>query len=527
MSERSRASWVVYALAALLIGAIVAAVLLVGPASSATSTQTRVVTAQRGVVQSTVSGSGNVQASSELNLGFKASGTVTHIYVKQGQQVAQGQLLATLDPQSAEVTLEQAKANLQSAEAALAREDETDGESSSSSSPAANSGARAEAATATIADTRGSTRSLTAGSQAETTPAATTPSTQTGSSTMPQTGTAAPKQAEKKPKKTEGSDSASGSATAEGSQKPSEGSSANSLSSEISSATREANVASARAAVKSDQLTVENDERSVANTRLTAPESGTIVSLGGEVGETVSGGGTSRATSESSESSSSSGGGGLGGSGGSGSSSGASESSASSNAFAVLSNLSSMKLVVPLSESEVGSVKRGQTATVTVEALKGAKLAAHVSEVSALPTSNSGVVSYDVTFTLDQLTAGLKPGMSATAEVVVQQAEGVNVPSSAISGGSVTVVEGSRQVSRPVTSGLAGDSTTIIVSGLRAGERVALPTASSSGSANLLSRLGSSRKSTGAIGGGLGGGFAGGGFASGAPRIAGGAGPGG
>ena len=37
--------------------------------------------------------------------------TVTHIYVSQGQQVAQGQLLATLDPQSAEVTLEQAKAS--------------------------------------------------------------------------------------------------------------------------------------------------------------------------------------------------------------------------------------------------------------------------------------------------------------------------------------------------------------------------------------------------------------------------------
>jgi multidrug resistance efflux pump len=37
----------------------------------------------------------------------------------------------------------------------------------------------------------------------------------------------------------------------------------------------------------------------------------------------------------------------------------------------VLSNLSSMQLVVPLSESEVGDVKAGQTATVTIEALSG------------------------------------------------------------------------------------------------------------------------------------------------------------
>ena len=183
-----------------------------------------------------------------------------------------------------------------------------------------------------------------------------------------------------------------------------------------------------------------------------------------------------------------------------------------------------MKLVVPLSESEVGSVRRGQIATVTVEALKGKKLAAHVSEVAATPTSNSGVVSYDVTFALDQLTAGLKAGMSATAEVVVQQAEGVNVPSSAISGGTVTVLEGGKQVRRPVTTGLAGDSTTIVLSGLKAGERVALPQATSGGGASLLSRLGSRTGARSALSDGLGGGFTGGG---GPPRIVGGAGPGG
>ena len=65
-----------------------------------------------------------------------------------------------------------------------------------------------------------------------------------------------------------------------------------------------------------------------------------------------------------------------------------------------------MQLVVPLSESEIGSVKVGQTATVTSKRSKGRKLAAHVSEVAMLSTSNSGVVSYDVTFQLDQLEAG-------------------------------------------------------------------------------------------------------------------------
>ncbi len=98
-----------------------------------------------------------------------------------------------------------------------------------------------------------------------------------------------------------------------------------------------------------------------------------------------------------------------------------------------------------LSESEIGSVHDGQVATVTVEALNGRKVAAHVVSVSQVPTSTSGAVSYDVTFQLDQGAEGLKVGMSATAEVVVKQAEGLNVPTSAIKGGTVTVVRGGKQ----------------------------------------------------------------------------------
>jgi macrolide-specific efflux system membrane fusion protein len=444
MSERATAPRLIYALAALCAGAIVAATLVVGPASGNQTGQRRTATASRGVVQSTVSGNGNIQAASQLDLGFKTSGTVTHIYVSQGEKVTQGQLLATLDPQSAEVTLEQAKASVQSAEANLTKEEETKGEASSEQS-SSGSGTRGGAAAS---------------------------SPTSGSST---------------------------------------GASGSSTSSSVSTATREANLASARAAVRSAKLTVQSDEQAVENTKLLAPESGTIVSLSGQVGETVSGGGTTRATSTSSSSSSESGSGSAaGGSSSSARSNTGSSSSAasSSSSFAVLSNLSSMQLVVPLSESEVGNVRRGQTATVTIEALGGRKVAAHVSEVAILSTSNSGVVSYDVTFQLDQLESGLKPGMSATAEVVVKQAEGVNVPTSAISGGALTVVRGGKIVHQPVSTGLAGNSATIILTGLNAGEVVVLPNSTTSTSGASGSRLGSGR---GLGGGGLGGAGLGGG----------------
>jgi macrolide-specific efflux system membrane fusion protein len=169
-----------------------------------------------------------------------------------------------------------------------------------------------------------------------------------------------------------------------------------------------------------------------------------------------------------------------------------------------------MQLVVPLSESEVGNVRDGQIATVTVEALEGRKLAAHVREVAILSTSNSGVVSYNVTFQLDQMESGLKPGMSATAEVVVKQAEGVNVPTSAISGGAVTVVQNGKHVRRRVVTGLAGNSSTIILSGLKAGEEIALPIATSTTSTSSNGRTGVGLGRGGGLGGGIGGGLGGG-----------------
>jgi hypothetical protein len=168
-----------------------------------------------------------------------------------------------------------------------------------------------------------------------------------------------------------------------------------------------------------------------------------------------------------------------------------------------------MQLVVPLSESEVVHVHGGQPATVSVEALEGLKLAARVASVAELSTSNSGVVSYDVTFQLSQLTSELKPGMSATAEVVIKQAEGVNVPSSAISAGTVTVIRKGAHVPQRVVTGLAGNSSTIILGGLKAGEEIALPVTSSSTATSLTSRL--AGRTGGGLGGGIGGGAIGGG----------------
>jgi macrolide-specific efflux system membrane fusion protein len=188
----------------------------------------------------------------------------------------------------------------------------------------------------------------------------------------------------------------------------------------------------------------------------------------------------------------------------------------SSSGFITLINLSRMQLVVPMAESSIGKVKIGQPATVTVQALPTEKLAAHVTSISLLATSNSGVVSYQVTLSLDQLQSGLRDGMSATAQIVVSQAQGaISVPSGAISarGGAstVTVVRNGKQVPQTVVTGVVGDSTTQVLSGLTAGQQVAIPIVTVS-SSSATSTTGTGTR-TGAGAGGLGGGgrFGGGG----------------
>ena len=59
--------------------------------------------------------------------------------------------------------------------------------------------------------------------------------------------------------------------------------------------------------------------------------------------------------------------------------------------------------------------------------------------------------------------------MSATAEVVVKQAEGINVPTSAITADAVTVERDGKQVRQRVVTGLAGNSSTIVLSGPEGG----------------------------------------------------------
>ena len=111
-----RISWHILGLAALIAAAVVAAVLEIGPPTSSARTSREVVTAADGIIQSTVTGTGNVEAGTDVEANFQTSGTLQHVYVSEGDHVVKGQLVATLDPTSAQLTVDQAQENLTAAQ---------------------------------------------------------------------------------------------------------------------------------------------------------------------------------------------------------------------------------------------------------------------------------------------------------------------------------------------------------------------------------------------------------------------------
>src|ERR1700735_4036947 len=98
--DRSPRPWFLYVLAVVAIVVAVLAITEIGPPTSSARASRETITAAQGVVQSTVSGTGNIAAGTDDTVNFGTSGTLQDVYVHVGQHVNSGQLLADLDPTS-------------------------------------------------------------------------------------------------------------------------------------------------------------------------------------------------------------------------------------------------------------------------------------------------------------------------------------------------------------------------------------------------------------------------------------------
>lgn len=173
-------------------------------------------------------------------------------------------------------------------------------------------------------------------------------------------------------------------------------------------------------------------------------------------------------------------------------------SGSGSSGFIILTNLQSLQVKASVAEADIANLSIGQTASITFDAVSSARSQGTVISVAPINTSSgssaasSSVQSYTVLFSVDQAVASVKPGMTAQVSVTTKQVDNVlYVPTTAITqrGSFYTVTlkpkkEGTAGEQVRVTVGLQGDSRAEIQGGIKEGDEVVLRTTTSSSSSN-------------------------------------------
>ena len=101
--------------------------------------------------------------------------------------------------------------------------------------------------------------------------------------------------------------------------------------------------------------------------------------------------------------------------------------------FTLAEDLAQMELHVDVDEADVGQVKQGQDATFTVDAYPDRIFPARINEVRYAPQTAEGVVTYETVLSADNSDLSLRPGMTATADIIVKKVENaILVPNAAL-----------------------------------------------------------------------------------------------
>jgi multidrug efflux pump subunit AcrA (membrane-fusion protein) len=474
------------------VGASVGTVALADALSADPATRYRLATASTGDVARTVSTNGSVDFVNRADVSFGVAGTLASLSVRPGQRVSAGQRLGALDTAALRAAVDSAEADLATAKATLANdqqrqadavdsESEADSDADSGADSRADSGADTPpsgqlakqqqavraAQTAASKAIAAAKAALSAQQKACGTTSATTPATDAqaevpaactralAAATRAQDAVAKAQEALQKrigelartlsesasesasdPESESPSDSSSDSPSEEDTTDPSKGD---------ESAPTAATIADDQAAVDAAEVDLAAAERSLAQATLTAPIAGTVASVAAAAGEAVSAG----------------------------------------SAVVVLIGDGAAVVETTVPVERIDEIEVGQRATVTPSGARDG-VSGQVTRIGRLAEESDSEdtegaddsVVYPVTVTVDEPTAAMPAGSTAAVDIEVDTAEGVlTVPTSAVHGQSpatVTVLAGTQSSPREVTVGIVGPLRTQITGGLAAGEQVVL-----------------------------------------------------
>ena len=508
--------------ALVLVTAILGGTIVYAQASKVTTTyRTALVT--YGTITQSIGMAGNLTPVNEADLNFASAGTVQNLYVQVGQTVAAGTALATLDTSLLSAQLQQAQATLDSANAKLSQD--RAGPTTQSLTSAENSVGSAQVsmnnAQTSLADTQAINAQAVAVAQAPVTVAqnaltaeqavqqptinadnaklATDQATLAADCLLNATSTLCTTTdpvlvaTDKTNLATDNqpivddqltltsAQSALTAATAKAQQSNDQAaaqlasmqqqySAAKASLYALQTSTSPQTVEMDDAQIQIDQVNVNSMQNQVNGATLTSPIPGIVSQMNIKAGQSVTSGGTTSAI--------------------------------------VIFSPGSYDLTGTVSDSQVNLVAVGQSAQVTPAGSTQALLG-KITAISPTATVSSGVATFTVTAELTNTSNSIRPGISASADIVTNQVVHVlTVPTSAVhttaAGSTVTVLVNGLPKSVAVQTGASDPTRIQITSGLQINEVVVIAIVTSSvPSANGASVLGGG----GTRGTGGGGGF--------------------
>ncbi len=211
-------------------------------------------------------------------------------------------------------------------------------------------------------------------------------------------------------------------------------------------------VTAAENALRSAEIALEEAKENAAARTVTAPIAGVVTTLSVENGDTWIG---------------------ASGSAGSGGTS-----------ALVITNPDVYQATITLAESDISEVKVGQKAVLSYDALPDLTQTGQVTRVDLTGANESGVISYTVVVTPDQMDPSVRGGMTVSVSIITDSAENVLVvPTSAVKssgrGKYVQVLQEGQPTVVSVEVGISSDSYTEIKSGLTEGQEVIVATTTS------------------------------------------------
>lgn len=333
------------------------------------------VAVERGVVQASVTATGAVNAVVDVQVGSQVSGNIKALYADFNTKVTKGQLVALIDPAIFQTQVDQARAALGSAQAAVLS---AEAMAHKAASDLMGTVANGRSADAVLAKDRA---------------VALNARNQWGRlNSLFQQGIISQQDRDAGKAVIDAAD-----AQVMADQGIIDASKQTIQSAREQVSATQAQLGSAKGQERQASAALDQASINLAHTRITAPVDGTVIARRMDVGQTVA------------------------------------ASFASPTLFEIAQDLTKMQIDTNVDESDVGNIRAGQNANFTVDAYPSITFAGRVTDVRKAPIITQNVVTYDVVISVSNQDLKLFPGMTANVRIMTTKVDNtLMVPNAAL-----------------------------------------------------------------------------------------------